>query len=362
MKKSKDVSDEKVTKSETARYLRPRLNYKHYWYLYGLPFLKYFSLRKLGNLLLNLYEYKTKKTYLRSVPWVVYIDPVNACVLNCPLCPTGKKDPRQRKAQLSLKDFKKIIDQLKPYLFFVYLYKWGEPFLNKDIFKMVDYCHQNRVGVLIHSNLNYQSDNILKNVVKSKVDYLSLSIDGATQKNYNFYRRGGNIDKVQSGIKKIIFWKKKLGSGYPKIVWQYLINNQNFREVNKAAKLAKKIGVDVFESRPLFLDMETQLKNDQKDYQMYLSKVCTYEEASYQANPNHCRYLWIGLTVNPQGLLAPCCSIYADSDNFGDLLKHSLKEIINSQIFIESRRLFTDKNYHPKIYTACAQCQWYTKA
>lgn len=348
--------------NQKVRYQRPPLNYRHYWYLYLLPFIKYFSWKKLANLLLNLYEYKTKRIVLRSVPWVVYIDPCNTCVLSCPLCPTGRKDRSQEKAQLSFKNFKIILDQLKPYIFFVYLYKWGEPFLNKDILKMIDYCHKNRVGVLLHSNLNCQSDDILKNIVKTKVDYLSLSIDGVTQKNYEFYRRDGNIKKVLSGIKKIVYWKKQLRSGYPKIVWQYLINNRNFREINKAAKLARGIGVDIFESRPMFLDMEIELKNSKNDYHKFLSKVCSYKEASYEANPGHCRYLWIGLTVNPRGLLAPCCSLYADEDSFGNLLRDSLKGIVNSRIFIESRKLFTNKNYQSKVYTACARCQWYTKA
>jgi len=362
MSKSQGYPEKKVSEDEAEKYLRPALQLKHYWYLYCLPFIKYFSLKKLANLLLNLYEYKTKRIYLKSVPWVIYIDPVNACILHCPLCPTGRNDSRQEKATMKFTDFKKIIDKIKPYPFFIYLYKWGEPFLNKEIFRMVDYCHQNKIGVLMHSNLNFYDEEILKNIVSSKIDYLSVSIDGFTQKNYSFYRRRGNIKKVKKALEKIIYWRKKLKSPYPKIVWQLLLNNRNIGERKLAEDYAKKIGVDVFESRPLFLDMETKLRNDYKDYKKYLSRVCSYKEASYSSNPHHCRYLWIGLTVNPRGYLAPCCAVYADNDNFGNIFNGELKDIINSEIFTESRKLFTKRNYQPKRYTVCQSCQWYNKA
>lgn len=340
---------------------RPLLKLKHYYYLYFLPFFKYFTFKKFFNLFLNLFEYKTKKVYLESVPFVVYLDPVNLCSLECPFCPTGRKDKGQTKSAMSFEDFKKNLDLVKDYVFAIYLYKWGEPFLNKEIFKMIDYCHKNRVGVLMHSNLNHYDEEILQKIVLSKIDYLSVSIDGFSQKNYQFYRKKGNFEKALNGVKNIQGYKRRYRLSYPKLVWQFLINNQNYKDLQKAQNFAQKHRVEIFESRPLFLDMEVELKKSKRDFEKYLSKVSAWEDSKFEGVGRHCRYLWIGLTVNPNNSLAPCCAIYEDKDTFGFAREGPISQIINSNVFIESRKLFKIKNYKPSTYTPCLKCGWYTK-
>lgn len=172
----------------------------YHGYLYFL--IKYFSPKKAFNLILNFIEFRFKVVNIRSFPAIVHIDVSNMCVLNCPLCPTGKRDKRQKKAVLGFSDFKRVFDQVKEYTFFVWLYNWGEPFLCKDIFKIIRYCHQNNVGVKIDSNLNLQTESILKKIVNTQVDYLSLSIDGFTQKIINI------TEKAEKSKRFFLEWKK----------------------------------------------------------------------------------------------------------------------------------------------------------
>lgn len=339
---------------------------KLYYYGYFYFWVKYFSPKKLFNLLFNTYEFKTKKLILKSFPSVVHIDVSNGCILHCPLCATGKGDKSQTKAIMNFENFKKIFDKkIKDYVFFVWLYNWGEPFLCKDIFEIVGYCHKNNVGVKIDSNLNYYNDDILKNIVKSKIDYLSLSIDGFTQKKYQFYRKGGNVQKVFEGIKKINGYKKKLKSKYPKIVWQFLMNNQNFKEVEEAQCFAKNIGVDIFEARPLFLFTDVDFKYNRRDYLKYLSRLSVpEEEAKRVKGSGACRFLWQSFVVNPDNSFSPCPVIYKDADVFGSIYKEdhkTVREIINSGKYLESRKLFIFKNYKEKIFTPCRRCNWFSK-
>ncbi len=91
---------------------------KHFYYSYIYFLIKYFSFKKLFNLLYNFWEYKAKKINLNSVPSVVHIDVSSACILNCPLCPTGKSDKRQKKLSMGFNDFKDIFDLVKDYVFF----------------------------------------------------------------------------------------------------------------------------------------------------------------------------------------------------------------------------------------------------
>lgn len=339
--------------------------FKHLYYSYVNFLIRYFSFRKLLNLGLNTYEFLTKKAVIESVPPIVHIDVCNSCILHCPLCATGKGDKSQTKATMKFEQFKEIFDKVKNYVFFIWLYNWGEPFLCKDIFKIVDYCHKNNVGVKIDSNLNYYNDEILKNIVKSKIDYISLSIDGFTQKNYQFYRRNGDLKKVFIGIKKIQEFKRNLRSKFPILIWQFLINNQNINEVGPAYLWSKENKVDIFEARPLSLFTDVDSKFESEEYGKFLSDTGVPEKAARRGkNPGHCRYLWNSFAVNPNNSFSPCPVIYKDNDTFGSFKKKeakNLREIVNSKVFIESRNLFKIPDYKTKIHTPCLRCNWYTK-
>lgn len=337
---------------------------KSFFYSYVLFLIKYFSFKKLFNLLVNTYEFKTKKIYLSSFPVVVHIDLCNSCVLHCPLCATGIGDKSQTKSIMKFEDFKEVFNKVKDYLFFVWLYNWGEPFLCKDIFKIIDYCHQNNVGVKIDSNLNYYNEEILQNIVKYKIDYISFSIDGLSQKAYQFYRRSGNIKKVLEGLKKINEYKKIYKTMFPITIWQFLINNNNINEVEKAMAISDELKIDVFESRPLRLFLEVDSKYSKENYNKYLSRTGTsINNAKAVQSPSPCRYLWDSLLINPDGSFSPCPVIYKDSDTFGKIKKEStVNNIVNNEKYVESRKLYVLKNYKAKIFTPCVRCNWFTKA
>ncbi|MFA6537250.1 MAG: radical SAM protein [Patescibacteria group bacterium] len=336
--------------------------FKHAFYLYVIIWLRYFTLKKMYNFFLNLYERKIKREQLRSVPFIVNIDVSNVCILGCPLCPTGRKDSSQTKGTMTLAQFKIIFDKIKDYVFDVKLYNWGEPFLCHDLFLIVEYCHANKVGVRLHSNLNYYTEEILQNIVKYKIDYLHLSIDGFTQENYQFYRRNGDIAKVFAGLKKIQELKKEQGSFFPIIHWGYLINNKNKAEVLLSRDYAKKLKVEIFEAFNMCLFTTLGDKYNQGHYQEFLSEVVAEEKCNFRTDKNHCPYLWNELSINPNGTFYPCCIMYEDKDVFGQFNDdRTIQQIVNSEIFIESRNLFRQKDYKSKIATPCQRCTWYKK-
>jgi len=334
---------------------------KHSYYLYIIIWVKYFTFKKLFNLFFNLYECKTKKIIIKSVPFIVNIDVSNICVLNCPLCPTGRRDP-QKKGIMNFEKFKDIFDKVKDYLFDVKLYNWGEPFLCKDIFKIVDYCHKNNVGVRLHSNLNYYTEEILENIVKHKIDYLHLSIDGYSQEAYEYYRRSGDIGKVFKGLEKIQEYKKKLKNRFPIIHWGYLINNKNKDEIEKASNYAKKIGVEVFEAFNMCLFTTLGDRYSREKYTEFLSEVSEENKCSSWESEGACSFPWIELVINPNSSFYPCCIMYEDGDIFGWFNNsQDIHQILNSEILVESRKLFKNKNYKTKCATPCNRCAWCIK-
>jgi MoaA/NifB/PqqE/SkfB family radical SAM enzyme len=73
-------------------------------------------------------------------PTTLMLEPVNFCNLKCPLCPTGQGMIKREKEMLNLEKSKKIIHQLGPEIIHLRLWNWGEPFLNKDLFKNNKIC------------------------------------------------------------------------------------------------------------------------------------------------------------------------------------------------------------------------------
>lgn len=321
---------------------------------YLIFFIRYFSFKKLKNALLNIYEFKTKKTKLKSFPWVAGIDPANICVLNCPLCPTGRKEKTVTPKVITFEEFKKYFDQIKDYLFFIRLYDWGEPFLCKDIWKIIKYCHRNNVGVVINSNFNAINEKDIQKIIDYKVDYLMLSIDGVTQEIYEKYRRGGNLKKVFSLLSKLIELKKEKKLKRPFIEWQYLLSKKNKCELEKAREKAEKMGIDFFKVHNLRLYTSA---DDKPDLDIFNEWVLG--EISDQKEKKACHILWTSANITPFGLIQPCHGIYSEKYHFGDLKRESLEKIWNNELFQEARKMFVTKDFKPKRDLICHKCVWY---
>ena len=72
------------------------------------------------------------------------------------------------------------------------------------------------------------------------MEYLNLSIDGATQETYERYRVSGNLAKVFHNIERLNYYKKLYESEYPKLSWQFIIFGHNEHEIPLVKSLCKK--------------------------------------------------------------------------------------------------------------------------
>ncbi len=340
------------------------LNKKIYYiFLYKnyLSYLQNFTFRKFFNALYNLYEYKLKRVKMNSLPSAYAIDIGNFCNLKCPLCPTGTNCPSRKKKFMSFKEYRQIFDKIKKYAFVVNLYNWGEPFLNKDILKIIKYTKKNKVGVLLSTNLNHMTDEMIETIIKLKLDKMVLSIDGASQETYGKYRKNGNFDKVLKNLKKIVKRKKELNSQYPRLVWQYLISKKNEKDVEKAKQIAENLGIKIN-----FLYMRTSQLIRRKNWKLNKKVVNEWVSEKFEGTPveasstintkGSCDYPFKYLFVNPEGTTSPCCALYDKKTDFGNLLKNDLKTVWNNKKYISARSRFSKNKLKNKVFTICDIC------
>jgi MoaA/NifB/PqqE/SkfB family radical SAM enzyme len=182
--------------------------------------------------------------------------------------------------------------------------------------------------------------------VRSGLDFLLLSIDGATQKVYERFRKNGNIDAVYRNIENLVRAKRVLRKRTPVIRWQYLAFEHNAHEIPLPLKTAKALGVDQFTVETPFdvswddsgvrpadvppmnveLDFETEEKLSE-NYDEHLDELATESieqefEASWvdklaqcpqmsrpRAPSQHtCHWLYKNMVMDANGRVLPCAA------------------------------------------------------
>lgn len=329
-----------------------------------LIFTKNSTWKKSYNLFLAKAQWKIfKNSRVITFPAALTICPGNVCNLNCILCPTGQNDGGREKGLLSLELFKKIMDECGPYLWELDLFNWGEPLLNKQIFEMVRYAKIYKVKVCISTNLNHFNDTICSELVLSGVDKVIVSLDGASQKSVGQYQVGSDFSKAIANIKKLANRKKELNYKTPFITWRFLVNSYNENEIDSAKRLSKEIGVDELRFNKFRCDMgrELLLDNDEQ-FRNVSSWLPSNESLSYydytkkkKKKIRNCRWLWLKSSINWNGSVSPCCAVWHEKFDFGNIKDESFHKIWNSFKYQEARKISRKKKIQ-STNNICAIC------
>ena len=209
-------------------------------------FMKYVFLHpfRLINFLKIKISKQLKLPHVFGLPLTIMIEPTNLCNLKCPLCPTGAGRIKRKKGNMEYSHFRKIIDEITPYSFHVRLWNWGEPLLNKKIFRMIAYAKKKNLFVNLSTNSNFLDKDVSEKILKSGLDELIISLDGASEETYKKYRKGGDFQKVINSIKFLTSRKRKSEIKAPYVKLQFIIMKHNEHEIKNIKNLAEEIGVD----------------------------------------------------------------------------------------------------------------------
>lgn len=253
-------------------------------------------------------------------PPFVTIEPTNRCNLRCPECATGSQQLFRAKGDMSLEDFKTIVDKIAPYTIVLNIYMQGEPFLNKSISEMIAYAKHNNLFVSLSTNANVspQLDEA------SLPHHLIVSADGATQKTYEAYRVGGKLEKVKQFTKRLSEWKNKTGNSLPCVELQYLVNKQNENEIEQTKRLFKG-EYDRF----VLKTMQIIHPENNEIFEPTASKHSRYKQK--KALKKGCYKLSTSVVITQDSKVAPCCMDKDATYAFGELNKENYVKLINNE-------------------------------
>ena len=269
-------------------------------------------------------------------PEIFTLETVLGCDLKCPDCAMGGNLITRKKGHIKFDDFKIIADKIKPFCKYLYLHLWGEPMLNKDIFKMIKYA-STFTRTNISTNGNSLSEEKAKRLIASGVTSIIVSIDGVTQEVYQKYRVGGDVVKAIKALRLLQHYNCRAGDRVD-ISPQFLVMEHNKHESNNFIKLCESLGlVPVFK---LPYTRREKFLFDAKE----AMKCKTVKENVFN--------------ILLDGSVVACCNDYNRFTNFGNIYNRDVMDIWNSLTF----RIFRERVISGKAPQFCVErCVTYGK-
>jgi radical SAM protein with 4Fe4S-binding SPASM domain len=282
-------------------------------------------------------SYFRHKAVLSGGPIEITLESTAKCNLYCPMCP--RHIYTFDNENMSLELYRKIIQDCKDYVEFVWPYGIGEPMIHPNIFEMIRITREAGIRSGLSTNATLFDEKRIDQLLDSGLDYLILAFDGASKETYEKYRTGATFEKTRNNIQA--FLRRKLErKAKIYVVLQMVLLRENIREIEDYRKLWSIPGVD-----------EVRFKRD--EIQIEGSRIPDGELKGRRRNP--CHLLWRGpLYVRYDGKAFPCCYMYGSAP-VGDLTNQSVMEVWNSPEMVKLREAHVSGDM--KDYPACQSCQ-----
>lgn len=268
----------------------------------------------------------TGKAEIKGMPVSISTELTNNCNLNCPHCLSGSGLMGRKRGFMDIGLFKKVMNELAPYLYNVNLYFQGEPMLHPRFFSFLGNWKNSQT--VVSTNGHFLSIENSEKIVRSGLNKLIISLDGMDQETYSAYRVNGSVMSVIEGIKNVTQAKKSHNSSLM-IEIQFLVNRFNEHQIPQVRRLAKRVSASLSLKSMQILDQEevsSWLPSDRK-YRRYKMKEGEY--ILKNSLPDRCARLWFNPVITWDGKVVPCCFDKDSEYVMGDLNYDSFREIWN---------------------------------
>jgi radical SAM protein with 4Fe4S-binding SPASM domain len=239
------------------------------------------------------------------------VEPSGACNLRCPLCPTGLKLTERDGYTLSPEDFERALGIFRHTLRTITFWNYGEPFLNRNLGRMVAVAARHGIRTRISTNGHFLERPMLDDLLKAGLTQLIVSVDTPHPELYSRYRVRGDFDRVSRGFRHAAERKRALGAG-TEIIAQYMLmsGSENLDsiiahgETLRADKVVvKTLGIGSAVAQPS--DREWALMPEADEFNRYVSREDIRAKVNWE--DSRCSYIWRRMVLNSDGHCVPCC-------------------------------------------------------
>lgn len=247
-------------------------------------------------------------------PKNLVIEPVAGCNVKCSACPQDQL--KRDYGMLSYADFQTIIDKTNPRS--IGLYFMGEPFLNPEIFDMIDYASEKEVKTTINTNGTTLLRDY-KKIAESGLNKIAVSVDGYTQEVFEAYRHGINARDVYYGLKLLTMKNSHVESG-PHIQVRTLAFESTMKEIQLIRREIMLMNItDHRIIKPIITGWGGKENHD-------IEKLGDSGRVKDQ-KPKICPSLF-RMAITWDGLVLPCCNDVHGENRFGNIFEQEFNDIM----------------------------------
>jgi MoaA/NifB/PqqE/SkfB family radical SAM enzyme len=187
------------------------------------------------------------KSGISPFPSLITIMITKRCNYKCPGCCSGSplytKNFKGKEKEITLSEIKKIVDEVSFFKPFIYL-NGGEPTLRGDLVEIINYVKSKKLICALTTNGSFLNSKLSEQLVKVKLDFLSVSIDGPKQFHDRMRGVSGAFEKAVLGVKNIKFLKEKYKASYPHVRLASIVYPENLENTKYIIDLANESRVD----------------------------------------------------------------------------------------------------------------------
>ena len=127
----------------------------------------------------------------------------NACNYNCPFCHNEGQTKHVQPKQMSFRQLKQFIDIIKEQNISEICFSGGEPFLNKDIVKMIEYANnETTCDIGCASNLSLIAESQIQELAKTRVKF-NIQFPYANESDFRRSTVNGNYSAILRKIDSV---------------------------------------------------------------------------------------------------------------------------------------------------------------
>jgi radical SAM protein with 4Fe4S-binding SPASM domain len=325
------------------------------------------------------------------LPTHLQLEVTSACNLACAMCLVSYRPAINRaEGAMSMDLFRRLIDGT-PGLTRLTLQGLGEPLLQPHLLEMVTYAKARGIEVGFNSNAMLLTRERADRLVAAGLDWLHVSLDGATAETYEGIRSRADFRRVAGGLRGLQEAKRAVGATRPSVQVVFVAMRRNLHELPDLVRLVSDWGVesvhvqglshDFTDTDPagayagirrfardeslervdpgLVDDVFARAREEADRVGVHL-RLPAHQPTPARREPNQpgCSWPWDAAYITSSGIVQPCCMVMGDDRvAMGDLAEADLGEIWQGQAYADFRAALSSDT--PPA--ACAGCSLYRR-
>ena len=177
------------------------------------------------------------------LPKSLQVEVTGACNLRCRMCLVSYRPALGKTSgSMDFATFKALVDDL-PELEVVTMQGLGEPLLAPDFFPMLEYLAERGIRMGFNTNGTLLTRERAERIVDLEVEWLHVSLDGATAATYEDVRHRSSFELVRRNVGGLVEAMRERGTEKPTLELVFVAMRRNIGELSEVVRLAAAWGI-----------------------------------------------------------------------------------------------------------------------